>query len=246
MEGVWSPNRQTRHWRLDFFRPWRERAVRPRVVHQAKMGPPKRSILTFNVNGIWNKKSEVELLLNRQNVGIAAIQETLVSKKEYSLHLAGYEVYQRHRTKNFRGHALAIHKSLTSYKVGNSEEECFIHVKVIGLTDSKPWHVIAAYLPSGGNYRSQRTTALKEILAEYKKVITKEHDAKVIILGDFNMMHDQLRKRLKVQKTGLKPVEIRGSGLTFHRKSTRWSDIDSIVANGQAEKVMAHARVVRC
>ena len=228
LKHVWKPCAQTRYWRLDVYRPWRERPKPiPEKLISNRTSPD--GILTFNVNGIWNKKMELCNFLIEKKVGIAAIQETLVDQYKYQLTVPGYEVFHRRKTSKFRGQALLIHRSYTAYPVGDNTDESFIHVRVMGLAVGAPLHIFSVYLPSGGNHRKDKTNCVNKILGEYKKVMDKDPKAKVLILGDFNMKRYDLFRRLKEQKTGLRCAPIRGAGLRLHRKSTKWSDIDSIV-----------------
>ena len=243
--NIWYPNNRTKHWRIDTYRSWREREVVPTDPRSRSLNPPRRAIATFNVNGIHSKKIELNHFLTKREIGVIAIQETLVDQNAYSLRLPGYDVYERTKTKEFRGQALAVHSSYTSYEVGKDRDNCFIHIKVIGLTQGDPCHIIAVYLPSGGNHRRDATRCLNRILLEYKNIRTKEPHAKVILLGDFNKKRDVLAKLIKTHKSGLKVLSVSGNGMTFHRKSSKWSDIDSIIGSPEALLCLRSAKVER-
>jgi exonuclease III len=247
LKGTWFPSKATRHWRIDMYRTWRDRGLTPHPPKWPGMLKPRRKIATFNVNGIWNRKTEVEYFLQTHDIGILAIQETLIDCNQYDLRLPGYEVYERSKTSTFRGQALAIHKAYTSYEVGKVKNDYFIHVKVVGLTTKTPWHIIAVYMPSGGNYRSARTACFAQILAEHRDILKKEPDATIVILGDFNTSKDALRKIMKEEKTGLTILKTRGNPATFHRHRDpkKWSAIDSIVVSSAALKQVKNCRVER-
>lgn len=247
LEGIWLPNKATRHWRIDVYRSKRDRDLTPRPIQCLRMEEPRRAIATFNINGIWNRKIAVENFLKKFDIGIFAVQETLIDCNQYALRFPGYEVYERSKTKNFRGQALAIHRSYTSYEVGKAEHDSLIHVRVVGLTTGTPWHVIAVYMPSGGNYRSSKTACFGQLLNEVKAILDKEPLARIVILGDFNEKREALRRRIKEEKTGLSILPIRGSKATFHRnrRPEKWSDIDSIVVSTTAAEQLSHGRVQR-
>ena len=244
LHDIWNPNKRTRSWRIDVYRKWRERDLVPKTPKPIRMELPRKALATFNVNGIWQKKSELSIFLQRQNIGIAALQETLIDLNNYSLRLPGYDVYERSKTKTFRGQALAVHSSLSSYEVDNNQDESYIYVKVLGLTEGAPWHIISVYLPSGGNNRSAKTSCLNKVLALHKSIVKKNPNERVVIMGDFNIKRDRLRKLIRTEKSGLEVVNISGNGKTFHRKSTTWSDIDSIVASQTALPCLRSAKVI--
>lgn len=245
LDELWKPNASTKHWRIDVYRKWRERVPTQVFRNEGPLPKPRKNVLTFNVNGINNKHTEVMSLLEKSEVGIAALQEMLVDKNTSRLRMPGYEVYERSKTKVFRGQALLIHKSYTSYEVGKEKHDSYIHVKVVGLTEGPPWHVISVYLPSGGNHRRNRRLCLKAIINECKSIRNKEPDARILMMGDFNMRRDRLSQRIKTGETTLEVLEVRGSGITFHRENTERSDIDSFVASKAALPALKHAHVRR-
>jgi len=242
---VWMPNASTKHWRIDVYRKWRERVPTQVFRKEGPLPLPRKKVLTFNVNGINNKHTEVMALLEESEVGIAALQETLIDRNTARLRMPGYEVYERSKTKIFRGQALLIHKSYTSYEVGKDKHDSYIHVKVVGLTEGQPWHVFAVYLPSGGNYRQDRRLCLKAIMKECKNIRHKEPTARILMMGDFNMTRHRLQKRLTTAETNMEVLGVRGSGITFHRKSANRSDIDSFVVSKAALPALINARVKR-
>jgi len=244
LQDVWNPNKRTKHWRIDVYRNWRDRELVPKAPKQKRLELPRKALATFNVNGIWQKKSELSVFLQRQSIGILALQETLIDQNNYSLRLTGYDVYERSKTKTFRGQALAIHSSLSSYEIDNDRDESYIHVKVMGLTEGAPWHIISVYLPSGGNNRSAKTNCLNKVLALHNSIVTKNPNERVVIMGDFNIRRDRLRKLIRTEKSGLEVVKISGNGMTFHRKSTTWSDIDSIIASQTALPCLRSAKAI--
>lgn len=145
--GIWNPNEETRHWRIDIYRTWRERVPTPKLPKCSHLPIPQKAIATFNLNGINNKWVELNSFLARLQIGVIGLQETLVSRNRYLLTLPEYDVYTRPKTNTFKGQALAIHSSLTSYEVGSEQEDFYIHVKVNGLSEGLPWHIISVYLP---------------------------------------------------------------------------------------------------
>ncbi|KAI5980979.1 Endonuclease/exonuclease/phosphatase, partial [Pisolithus albus] len=187
LRWLWKHDKRTSRWRLDTWKSWRDRKLEVPQVRLAIEEPPRKGFATLNINGMGAKKPGVESFLRRCKLGVLAIQETLLGKSQYRFYVWDYEVYQRPKETGFRGHALLVSRRFPSYEVSPGKSKCFIHVKITKLSGERPWHVISVYLPSGGNRRSERTDCLRQILAEYREIVSKDGEAKVVIMGDFNM-----------------------------------------------------------
>lgn len=246
LSEFWIPNKEISSWRLDYYRQWRDRMIEPRQERPAVPTPRLLGLASLNVNGIHGKRSLFVNFLKAARIGIVAVQETLVGINDYRLHIPGYEVFSRAKRDSFRGQALLISKAYPAYQVGSDADNSFIHVKVAGLVDDHdPWHIISVYYPSGGSHRSARTGCLNRVLKEYKSIVDKDPKAAVVILGDHNMSRAEVQKRIKTGKTGLECLSVSGSGLTFHRKGSRWSDIDNIIVSPNARAHLTTSKVAR-
>lgn len=241
----WKPNKEMSRWRLDVFRPWRDRAPHFVAPKSVRIKRPKLGLATLNANGLHAKLPEFTNFVHERRIGIMAVQETLMGRNHYRLQVPGYEVFVRPKERGFRGQALLIDKLYPAFEVGTGGENFLIHVKVAGMSGEQPWHVLSIYLPSGGNCRSERTKCLNKMLREYKDIVDAEPFAAVVIMGDFNMQRRELSKRIKTDRTGLECLNVKGSGLTFHRKGTRWSDVDTILVSPTAKSYLTSAKVVR-
>ncbi|KAE9383180.1 hypothetical protein BT96DRAFT_844447, partial [Gymnopus androsaceus JB14] len=235
-----------RRWRIDVYKAHRDRPLRV----ERPMGPTMRSyprgIATLNMNGLQKRMLELQLFLRYNDIAALAAQETLLQEGSYFPDFDHYAVFNRPATEGFRGQAILVHKSYNAYEVTKNRLAFATHIRVAGLVqDSKPWHIISFYLPSGGNKRSQRTEAMKKIIGLSLKIQSEDRDAHIILLGDGNMKRTEMTKKLKSNRTGLHLMEVTGSPLTFHRKGTRMSDIDHIVANGNTLKYLTKAKVKR-
>ncbi|KAF8545689.1 hypothetical protein OG21DRAFT_1428826, partial [Imleria badia] len=245
LNSLWNPNARTSHWRLDVWKPWRDRAPEKRIPTVELRKSPQGGIATLNINGMGAKKPLVQNLVIESDIDILAIQETLLDENSYNFHLQGYEIYARQKKDGFRGQMLLINRSYPSYEVGEGKHNCFIHVKVAKFRGDKPWHFISVYLPSGGSCRKERTKCLKLVLEEYNAIMEKEPRAAIVILGDFNIKRHLLMRRLKTENTALTCLKVMGDGLTFHRKGTKWSDVDSILVSPKAEQELNPADTIR-
>ncbi|KAG0692306.1 Endonuclease/exonuclease/phosphatase, partial [Suillus ampliporus] len=242
---MWRPNAQTSHWRLDVWKSWRDRSVEKPPMRLTVRPPPQQGFATLNVNGMGAKQPELENFLRWADIGILAIQETLIGQKKYRFYLPGYETYTRPAGNGFRGQALLVSHAYPSYEVSRCVDQSFIHIRVAKLRGKSPWHVISVYFPSGGNRRSERTQCLIQVLNEYRAIMAKDPQAVVIIMGDFNMPREKLIKGIRTERTGLVCLPISGCGLTFHRKGSKWTDVDSVLVSPACRAYMRPAKVVR-
>ena len=174
-------------WWLALWQPWRERRTKP-----AKPDPirpahiPFTSICTYNINGFHSKKTELAELLDEEQVAVCAIQETLVKHTHYHVHMQGYRAYQSNVQEDFRGIAVLVDNRYASYEVPH-ELSWMIHVKVFNYAGlSGPIHFINVYLKSGGTHRCTRRDQLTVVKNIVSKIIEKDGDSRVVVLGDMN------------------------------------------------------------
>ena len=234
LQWLWHPDRCTSHWRLNVWRPWRDRlpTVQPPIVQlQYKL---QDGIATVNINGMGDKRLLVQNLVMDSKIDILAIQETLLDGSSYNFYIDGYETYTRKKKIGFCGQMLLVNRCYPSYEISHGNNDCFIHVTVAKFRGSQPWHFLSVYLPSGGSMRKQRTECLHLILEEYNFILNKDPKTMVVILGDFNIEHHLLQKHIQTVKMALTCLPILGNGLTFHRRSTKLSAVDSILVNPAA------------
>lgn len=250
MPVIWKPNARIKHWRLDFYRSWRDRHPGPVIAKIGDKEPTRRGIATFNVNGLNNKLLEVEIFAERNGVAILALQETMMNHNKYPICIGNFEVYQHGKSSSkkegsFRGQAILVHRSYPSYQSSTTTNKSLIHVQVTKLVKGKIWHFLSVYLPSGGNMRKERRRCLNIVLRETEVILEKDPSALITVLGDFNITREELLKRLLRKRARLESNPIRGCGLTFHRKSTQWSDIDHILTSASVKALVERTTVVR-
>ncbi|KAH9850546.1 Endonuclease/exonuclease/phosphatase, partial [Lenzites betulinus] len=221
-------------WRMDFFRPWRDREVRP--VQQMEPRVAYTSIATWNVNGYHNKSEIIEDMLNREKVAICALQETLVGAASRPIRPKGYTSYSSPWEVGFRGHAVIVDNRLSSYRIPH-DEKWLIHVKISNwrLDGVNPVfiHVLAVYFPSGGNFRGARSgklKALNRIVGE----ISKKHPTDLILaLGDWNMSYSDISNRLFTTRSRLIALQTSGSNISRFPVRGSPSAIDHMLGDGR-------------
>jgi exonuclease III len=231
-------------WRIDLWKPWRDRVSPPAKI---KIQPSENwhdAFMTINVNGLTSKYAEVTDMLLAEQISVCAIQEHLVSARAYKIRFTGYTVYTQHWKEGFRGQALLVRNHLSSYEVG-SVEDLYIHIKVNGIKGlTEPANVIAVYLPSGGNFRRERKRRLRLITDLCQKILEKAPQAPILIMGDWNMRTTELRPLIE-SRQNLTLIKTRGSPLSRFPTRAAPADIDHMIGSPSMERLIRRPRILR-
>lgn len=160
---------------------------------------------TLNVNGIKDKKLEVQHLLESENLGCLALQETRVMATDWELTMPGYNVFSMCGNKgaSTRGVALLLKKTLSGYVVGKSSS-WHVAVRCFGGPLALPWLLVSVYLPSKNEPAKE---PLAVVLRELEKIRTAFPDDSIMIMGDFNRKRDEVAAIVNKAIPGVKVHE---------------------------------------
>lgn len=253
LRGLKRPGDETRfaavtHWRIALWQPWRERRLSP-----AKSTPerePRASLVnasSWNINGFWSKRQEVMSFCLAERCAVLALQETLVTRKHYPIQLNGYRVYQSPAEEDFRGAAVLVDNSLGSYEVPHGLR-WLVHVKIFGFAGwSGPTHFLNVYLKSGGNHRSSRREMLGMVKAISWKILIKNPEARLVLLGDFN---EDTLKAIKHLNVGVRlnpyvPVPVVGSDVSRFPVRGSCKSLDHVFISEGTRSYFRPVRVLR-
>jgi hypothetical protein len=81
LSSYWKPNKEMSRWRLDVFRPWRDRTLEYLPPKTVKICPINDGFATLNVNGLIGKQPDFIDFLHLQRLGFVAIQSHMTSAK---------------------------------------------------------------------------------------------------------------------------------------------------------------------
>ena len=150
-----------------------------------EMNPgPALNILQLNINGLAGKAQELEMFLHKNNIKIAALQETKLSSRS-RLKFPHFTVVRLDRTNHGGGLALLIHESIQFSTVDLPQrpvEDIDTEVQAIHIPSPEGgFTIVNVYVPPSSSCPANFHPLLSDIL-----------DIKDgLILGDFNA-HDEL------------------------------------------------------
>ncbi|KAJ8456384.1 hypothetical protein ONZ51_g12159 [Trametes cubensis] len=234
------------YWRIDVYRPWRDRQkskARPDTVLREEC----RNILTWNVNGFHSKSEEIEDALKAEKVAICAIQETLVSASSRPIRPQGYTAYSAPWEEGFRGQVVLVDSRLPSYRIPHAEP-WLVHVKISNWRCGetiRALHILAVYLPSGGNFRGARTKKIRHVNDIAAKIFEKHPSDLIIGLGDWNMSFANLNKRLHKGASVLAGLKTCGSDLSRWPTRGRPKDLDHFIGKDGTREWFKKPKVLR-
>ncbi|KAF8633649.1 hypothetical protein AX17_004414 [Amanita inopinata Kibby_2008] len=238
-----DPDRPVRKWRVAPWQDWHDRHPNGSMLRWdaweelgTSLTGGSARIASWNVNGFHSKRLQIQTFLKERSVVICTLQETLVSASNYPIRVMGYMTFEAQKEEGFRGHALLVNDQLHAIQIPHDDSKWMIHVRITGFKQEKvPLHIIALYLPSGGNRRSARSECWKTLESLISDMKEKDPQTRIILLGDLNEKSSRVDKRLHNQSllVWVKPTS---------REDTRFprnglpSAIDHMLAMGEARK----------
>jgi exonuclease III len=200
-------------------------------------------LATWNISSISGKRDEVGYYLDKSQVSILALQETLRTADKYSLCLGGYQIFEsladKFSLEGKRGLALCIRSSLPAYELGH-QSPYYVAVECLIGFDSA--YIVNIYIPSAG--KPTRRVALKDIKRCLTRIFASNPVAKVIVLGDWNTRLEKISPLLAKWRLPLQLLPCRGNPATFKRGNI-WSAIDHFVVSSAIYNFVKPSKVNR-
>ena len=204
------------------------------------------NVASWNMHSIRNKQVEVARYLHASKIGVLALQETWLTDQEQPLRFAGYNVFattaagldDREGKQGHNGVALCVRADLTGYEASGAVSPFVVAANMVIGSDE--WTVLSVYVPprftsTEGVSSSSRKQALRDIEDGIRQAMRQRPDAKIAIMGDWNMKVDELQKRIGKWRfpTALAVVQCRGSPATYYSHQS-WTSIDHMVMTESA------------
>lgn len=202
--------------------------------------PPYLGLCTWNINSFWRKKVEVAEMCQRRKIGVLALQETLCKGAFWPPTIPGYQVFSAGSgaAPGARGVLVAVKCGLAATLVAMSDY--MVLVRVSGLESQRVWYIASVYIPHN---RAMRKVAKRVLKAEVLRLLNKDKESRLILMGDFNTRPSFLN-RIVPAFLGMSVMPVRGSDLTFWRRG-RGSAIDHMLVSENVREQITHAKVRR-
>jgi exonuclease III len=212
-----------------------------RPAHLSPVPVPTRKVLlrlaTWNIQGIRNKKIDVESFTRDEHIDVLLLQETLIPEDQWALRIHGFDVVTScydAKIHGARGVAVAVKRGICAYTL-SSPNPYFLFVRIIGRDFPNSLIVGCVYIPmrDADNTSLVREVKLK-VLAVVEGYKTRFPGARVIIAGDFNTRASKFESLLSKKVSCLHMLRFSGSSLTFHRRAKGVSGIDYVLSSSPA------------
>jgi exonuclease III len=243
-------------WRFAIWQSWRDRRLQadtqPTRQIKEMAVPSVIKLASLNVNGFPSKREQVCEFIDKERITVCALQETLVSARQYPVCVPGFRTYARNWQDGFRGQAVLVHSSLPSYEVPHVKEKLpgydhLLHVKVAhvpGLEGpSRSLHFVGVYFPSGGNMRANRSGCFVALRHLYNDILRNENGARIVVMGDFNASPLMCERRVgQVSLSRHRPV---GSSVSRFPVRGAPASLDHMLVSPVAKVSCKRPRVLR-
>lgn len=138
---------------------------------------------TLNINGIREKKKDLQFYLEERDIQCLALQETLLRVTDWRLYIPGYHCFTTcgEHGVSVRGVAMLVHKSMSGYIVGKGSP-WHLCVRVTGDNLRNPWILCSVYIPSLGKGKE----AIDHLVHDMKQVCKDYPSDSIVLMGDWN------------------------------------------------------------
>ncbi|PVU94708.1 hypothetical protein BB561_002341, partial [Smittium simulii] len=146
---------------------------------KTKKNNNKFKLMTYNIQSVYNKVEEVELILQKASPTVLCLQETHLSQKTSLLRLSGYTCVESKKKFN---------KSRSAWDISELRSEySWMTVKITSKLASGAKEKIIVVNIHTPHLSSHKNRMKKEIQEYLQNLIKKKSDKKIILAGDFNM-----------------------------------------------------------
>lgn len=182
-----------RHTAARVFTRLLQEAKRPQSeVPQKGVGTQRNELRlgTLNVNGVRNKKADLQRLLEKRSLDCIALQETLLKATDWRLNVPGYRSYAVYGDgrDSRRGVAILLKNTIGAQTVGTSSP-WHTFVRCFGL--SAPVIVGTVYIPTT---KRMGKTPLRTVRRQMEELRVKYPLDSIILMGDFNRTNTQVER----------------------------------------------------
>ena len=215
-------------------------------------------LASWNINGLKAKRADVEYFLEEVKPHVLGLQETHRPKGSWPLRFSGHQCVERQCVERatpdtVMGHAegglaMVTEATVIANEVGGAPTPHWVMSRVNVEGVQRKLMVGTVYVtPKQSPHPETGGAEVMEALSRYlMQQVQKEPDTDVVVMGDFNMKPDRLRRWLKRKRLPMGIVPVRGSAMTRHlRGGKATSAIDHVIATRPILREGAWVRVIR-
>lgn len=205
------------------------------------------TVCSWNINGLRQKRTDVEYFLLMTKPNVLGLQETLRPSHGWRLNFPGFHCIERCATdssKGERGVALVVSRQFSVTEVGEVDP-CWVFARVVGGGLEHPIIVGNVYLPCQRGEAGVRRTKIRQLKGVLRELLGQNEGTPIVLMGDFNCGREALEKLVTGWGLGLALLDVEGSPATWHQPSRGQSAIDHIVVSASLLRKCAPAHVQR-
>ena len=220
-------------------------ATRARRRSPKALASKQRVFASWNIHGTKGKRQELTWFLQREQVGVLALQETLHKSDSWRLRLGNYQVLSSPMSEGKvgeRGVALAISPSLTAHDTG-TRSPFWIWARI--LHPSFPQGLIVGSVYVIGHEGKERRAMLRGLRDSIRDILRRHAGSPIMVMGDWNMDAPMLDATLAEWSVPLRRLRCRGSPRSRWRGAGALRDLDHIVVSADLQSQLANAWVNR-
>jgi len=165
----------------------------------ATPGKQTMTLVSYNVNGIKQKREDIRLYMQSLDADVFALQETLRQPDLFRLHFYGYQCIERTMVPGpgKRGLAIAVKQCFSAYQVGVGSDY-WIFIRIVGGQLKSPIIVGNVYMPHRNvAVPHLRRESRNNLQAEVASLSRRYPNDPIIVMGDFNRRTEAMVKLLR-------------------------------------------------
>jgi RNase P protein component len=155
--------------------------------------PGPLRVVTYNINGVARKRTDLRVFLEQTRCDVLGLQETLLRATDWHLRIPNYHCFTAmgDLTASTRGVALVVSNKFACNPVG-AASPYWVFARLYGASLSSPILVGTIYVPN----REGRNTVLTKLPLEIARLKQEFPEDPMIVMGDWNMSLEEVQREV--------------------------------------------------
>lgn len=144
---------------------------------------------TLNINGIREKKTDLQFYLEERGIQCLALQETLLRATDWKVRIPGYHCFTMcgEHGASIRGVSMLVSKRMSGYVVGKGSA-WHLCVRVFGENLRRPWILCSVYIPS----KRDGNDAIDHLVNDMNRIGHEYPTDPIVLMGDWNREEEEV------------------------------------------------------